>query len=86
MVKGTRGSYLFECSQPGCGVQPASYSVDTGALRRGVKWNGRETGPQSVCSAEVKLCFHSLICLRGMHRDFSHLREINTKASGMCKI
>jgi len=79
MVEGTRGSYLFESSQPGSGIQPASYSVDTGALLRDVKWNGRETGPQSVCSADVKLCFHSLICLRGMHRDCSYLHEINTK-------
>jgi len=64
------------------------YSVGTGALLRGVKWNGREAGPQSASSVEVKLCFHSLICLRGMHRDLPlpYLQEINTKASGMYKI
>ena len=88
MVEGTRGSYLSESFQAGSGSPPSLLFIGYRGSSPGVKWNGREAGPQSASSAEVKLCFHSLICHRGMHRDLAltYLEEINTKASGMCKM
>jgi hypothetical protein len=57
----------------GCGAHPASYSIDTWHTFPGGKAAEREAHHSRPSTAEVELYIHSLLCLRGMHRDSSAL-------------
>jgi hypothetical protein len=45
---------LLHIVQTRSGVHPTSYKMRTGALSRGVKWQGREADHSLPTSAEVK--------------------------------